>query len=98
MNCVDPIRKVGFALSATVHRVLSEISEAYSACTACADLGLPADSRRAKYAALARAHLPPKVRVLFVAESAPAQNKRGRHSFFYLPEDDPQSQDPSVLF
>jgi len=36
--------------------------------------------------------------VLFVAESAPARNKRGRHSFFFLPEDDPTTQDRSVLF
>src|SRR5262249_10810348 len=46
----------------------------------------------------ARSYLPSKVRVLFVAESAPARNKRGRHSFFFLPEDDPKTQDRSVLF
>jgi hypothetical protein len=36
--------------------------------------------------------------VLFIAESAPARNKRGKHSYFYLPEDDSTTQHPSVLF
>ena len=47
---------------------------------------------------MSRSYLPPKVRVLFVAESAPARNRRGRNSYFFLPEDDPKTQDRSVLF
>src|SRR5262245_58592468 len=78
--------------------ILSNISASYSACAACADLELPGDPNRERFAALARSYLPSRVRVLFVAESAPARNKRGRHSFFFLPEDDPRTQDRSVLF
>src|SRR5262249_1920316 len=81
-----------------VQLILSHVSADYSTCAACADLELPGDTNRARFAALARSYLPSKVRVLFVAESAPARNKRGRHSFFFLPEDDPKTQDRSVLF
>lgn len=79
-------------------RLLGLLSRQYAACPACGSLGLPADPNRESYASLARASLPARVKVLFIAESAPARNKRGRHSYFFLPEDDPKTQDPSVLF
>src|SRR5262245_65804168 len=78
--------------------ILRNISAGYSRCAACADLELPGDPNRVRFAALARSYLPSRVRVLFVAESAPARNKRGRHSFFFLPEGDPETQDQSTLF
>ena len=92
--------EVGRVLQREMERntVLQKVSAGYSACAACADLGLPGDSNRVRFAALARSYLPSRVRVLFVAESAPARNKRGRDSFFFLPEDDPKTQDRSVLF
>lgn len=77
---------------------LGSIAVSYAACAACRDLGVQNDPRRIAYSALARAACPEKVRVLFIAESAPALNKRGRNSYFYLPEDDAAAQDPSVLF
>src|SRR5262245_31861495 len=78
--------------------LLSSISKQYAACSACGDLELSAEPNRERYASLARSSLPETVQVLFIAESAPARNKRDRHSYFFLPEDDPHTQDPSALF
>jgi hypothetical protein len=77
---------------------LGSIAASYATCAACRDLGVADDPRRREYGLLARAVCPEKVRVLFIAESAPALNQRGRHSYFYLPEDDAGSQDQSSLF
>lgn len=81
-----------------VRSTLSEIAAGYAACSACLDLGVPSDPNRLHYSSLAMAAAPERVRVLFIAESAPALNKHGRRSYFYLPEDDPQKQDASGLF
>ena len=74
------------------------VGERYARCTLCAELGIPADDRRTRFWQLAESARPDPVRVLFIAESAPQRNKRGRLSYFYLPEDDPMNQDRSVLF
>ncbi len=77
---------------------LGVIAAAYAACTRCADLGVPADERRALFFRLADAARPSAVRVLFVAESPPQLNRRGRWSHFYLPEERPPGEDASALF
>ena len=79
-------------------QLLSSLSGQYAACSDCRDLGLTADPNRESYASLARESLPTPVKVLFIAESAPARNKRGRHSYFFLPEDDTKTSDASALF
>ena len=70
----------------------------YAPCTLCSDLGIPPDNRRVAYALLAAVLLPIQVKVLFVAESPPQLNKRGRETYFFLPEDEPALQDRSGLF
>jgi len=47
---------------------------------------------------LAESARPAHVRVLFVAESPPQRNRRGRASYFYLPHEQPPAEDPSSLF
>lgn len=85
-------------MSSELTSKLSDISSRCAECSACLDLGVQDDEEHLTYSALARAVCPPKVRVLFIAESAPGQNKRGRHSYFHLPECDAHTQDPSALF
>jgi hypothetical protein len=77
---------------------LAPIAAEYAACTRCADLGVAPDARRATFSRLADAFRPEHVRVLFVAESPPRKNRRGRWSHFYLPEEKPPGEDPSTLF
>lgn len=81
-----------------VSSTLGEIAASYATCRACLDLGVPSDPNRVPYSSMATAVAPERVRVLFLAESAPALNNHGRNSYFYLPEDDPQTQDASALF
>lgn len=78
--------------------VLTAIAAEFAACTRCADLGVPPDERRAAFSRLAAAYRPERVRVLFVAESPPQRNRRGRWTHFYLPEERPPGEDPSMLF
>ena len=77
---------------------LAPIAADYAACTRCADLGVVPDPRRATFFRLAEAYRPQRVRVLFVAESPPQKNRRGRWTHFYLPEEKPPGEDPSTLF
>ena len=77
---------------------LHSIAEQYAACTRCAELGVAPDPRRETFWRLAEAVRPERVRVLFVAESPPARNRRGRWSYFYLPEEKPPGEDASSLF
>lgn len=77
---------------------LAPIAAAYAACTRCADLGVAPDPRRPTFFRLAEAFRPERVRVLFVAESPPQKNRRGRWTHFYLPEEKPPGEDPSTLF
>ena len=85
-------------MSLEMRQTLREIAASYATCRACLELGVPCDPNRVPYSSIARAVAPERVRVLFIAESAPSLNKHGRHSYFYLPEDDPQKQDASALF
>ena len=77
---------------------LAPIASDYAACTRCVDLGVEPDPRRATFFHLAEAFRPAHVRVLFVAESPPRKNRRGRWTHFYLPEEKPPGEDPSTLF
>ncbi len=77
---------------------LATIAAGYAACVRCADLGVPPDPRRATFHRLAEAYRPARVRVLFVAESPPQKNRRGRWTHFYLPGERPPGEDPSTLF
>ncbi len=70
----------------------------YAGCTRCADLGVVPDDRRTTFFRLAEDWRPARVRVLFIAESPPQKNRRGRWSHFYLPEERPPGEDPSILF
>jgi len=77
---------------------LAELAAGYAACVRCADAGVPPDDRRATFFRLAEAYRPARVRVLFVAESPPQKNRRGRWTHFYLPAERPPGEDPSMLF
>ncbi|MGH7726796.1 MAG: hypothetical protein ACREOU_15325 [Candidatus Eiseniibacteriota bacterium] len=77
---------------------LADLAQAYAACTRCADLGVPPDPRRDVFFRLADAVRPSTVQVLFIAESPPQRNRRGRWSYFFLPEERPPGEDPSTLF
>ncbi len=77
---------------------LTALAAESAACTRCADLGVPPDERRAVFFRMAEAYRPARVRVLFVAESPPQKNRRGRWSHFYLPAERPPGEDPSMLF
>lgn len=70
----------------------------HAGCTRCADLGVAPDERRGTFFRLAEEWRPARVRVLFIAESPPQKNRRGRWSHFYLPEERPPGEDPSMLF
>lgn len=93
----------GPALRAADSRVpavvrLAPLAADYAACARCADLGVEPDPRRAAFFRMADAFRPERVRVLFVAESPPRKNRRGRWSYFYLPTERPPGEDPSTLF
>ncbi|MEP7027426.1 MAG: hypothetical protein ABI960_02415 [Candidatus Eisenbacteria bacterium] len=77
---------------------LQSIAEQYATCTRCADLGVAPDPRRATFWRLSNAARPEPVRVLFIAESPPQLNRRGRWSYFYLPQEKPPGEDASTLF
>ena len=77
---------------------LAPIAADYAACTRCLDLGVEPDPRRSTFFRLAEVFRPARVRVLFVAESPPKKNRRGRWTHFYLPEEKPPGEDPSTLF
>ena len=77
---------------------LRSIADQYVACTRCTSLGVAPDPRRDTFWRLAEAARPARVRVLFIAESPPAKNRRGRWSYFYLPEETPPGEDASTLF
>jgi hypothetical protein len=77
---------------------LREIGERYATCTRCADLGVAPDARRAQFWAMAEAARPERLRVLFIAESPPQKNRRGKWSYFFLPEEKPPGEDASSLF
>jgi hypothetical protein len=77
---------------------LRSIAEQYAACARCADLGVAPDPRRETFWRMAEAARPERVRVLFIAESPPQKNRRGRWSYFYLPEERPPGEDASTLF
>ena len=77
---------------------LEQIAAHYATCTRCAELGVPPDPRRETFSRLAADYRPAQVRVLFVAESPPQKNRRGRWSHFYLPEEKPPGEDASTLF
>ena len=77
---------------------LEAIAAQYATCTRCAELGVPADPRRETFFRLASAWRPDDLRVLFIAESPPRKNRRGRWSHFYLPEEKPPGEDASTLF
>src|SRR5262249_22032931 len=81
-----------------VRAPLLDIGRQYAACTRCAELGVVPDSRRMAFWHMAESARPARVRVLFVAESPPRQNRRGRWSYFYLPHEQPPGEDPSELF
>jgi len=65
-------------MPAELSDTLRQIADAYAACTRCADLGVPPDPRREALWELAEATRPACVRVLFLAESPPQRNRRGR--------------------
>ena len=77
---------------------LRSIALQYAACTRCAELGVVPDPRRETFWHMAEAVRPDVVRVLFIAESPPQRNRRGRWSYFYLPEERPPGEDASSLF
>jgi hypothetical protein len=77
---------------------LAALAAEYAGCARCADVGVPPDDRRATFSRLAEAWRPARVRVLFIAESPPQKNRRGRWSHFYLPAERPPGEDPSMLF
>jgi hypothetical protein len=85
-------------MPAELSDTLRQIADAYAACTRCADLGVPPDPRREALWELAEATRPVRVRVLFLAESPPQRNRRGRWSYFHLPAERPPGEDPSELF
>jgi len=85
-------------LSHGPHATLLHLATQYATCTRCAELGVLPDARRMAYWRLAESARPEHVRVLFVAESPPQVNRRGRSSYFYLPREQPPAEDPSSLF
>ncbi len=82
----------------TTAEALRSIATQYAACTRCAELGIPPDPRRESFARMAEAQRPERIRVLFIAESPPQRNRRGRWSYFYFPEEKPPGEDASTLF
>ena len=58
---------------------------------------MPPDPRRETFR-LAADYRPGEGAVLFVAESPPQKNRRGRWSHFYPPEEKPPGEDASTLF
>jgi hypothetical protein len=77
---------------------LRAIGTDYASCTRCLGLGVEPDPRREIFWRMAEAQRPERVKVLFIAESPPRRNRRGRWSYFYLPEEKPPGEDASTLF
>jgi hypothetical protein len=77
---------------------LRAVGAQYATCTRCAELGIAPDPRREAFWRMAEAQRPERVRVLFIAESPPQRNRRGRWSYFYFPEEKPPGEDASTLF
>jgi hypothetical protein len=77
---------------------LAEIARHYSGCSRCAELGVEPEARRLAFWHMAESARPERVRVLFIAESPPRRNRRGRWSYFYLPHEQPPGEDASELF
>jgi hypothetical protein len=77
---------------------LRAIGTEYAACTRCREFGVEPDARRETFWRMAEAQRPERVKVLFIAESPPRRNRRGRWSYFYLPEEKPPGEDASTLF
>jgi len=84
--------------SARTRAALAELATQYAACTRCAELGVEPDPRREAFWHMAESARPERLRLLFIAESPPRKNRRGRWSHFYLPHEQPPGEDPSELF